>query len=174
MELVTMEDAGLVVLDGDEVLCGEGPPNIASGDGSVAIPSSTLRGPRGTAITTPTTAAPTAGTTHGINNSSGKKRMEAAGGPKRGLESLVGTLGADRITRSRSRSIGGGDNSNGVAQGRSGSAGAEGGHIVRSSRGSGWAAYLIREGQSARLEAWRKGHDTEEDYEMEQEEDEDE
>ena len=75
---------------------------------------------------------------------------------------------------SRSRTVGGGDNSNGVAQGRSGSAGAEGGHIVRSSRGSGWAAYLIREGQSARLEVWRKGHDSEEDYEMVQEEDEDE
>ena len=79
MELVTMEDAGLVILDGDKVLCGEEPPNNASGDGSVAIPSSTLRGPHGTAITTPTTAAPTAGTTHGINNSSGKKRMDAAG-----------------------------------------------------------------------------------------------
>ena len=97
-----------------------------------------------------------------------------AGGPKRGLDTLVGTLGADRITRSRSRLIDGGDDSNGVAQGSAGSAGAEGGHIVRSSRGSGWAAYLIREGQSARLEAWRKGHDTEEDYEMGQEEDEDE
>ena len=69
---------------------------------------------------------------------------------------------------------GGGDNSNGVAQGSAGSAGAEGGPIVRSSRGSGWAAYLIREGQSARLEAWRKGHNDEEDHEMVREENEDE
>ena len=46
--------------------------------------------------------------------------------------------------------------------------------MVRSGRGSDWAAYLIREGQSARLEAWRKGHDSEEDYEMVQEEDEEE
>ena len=47
--------------------------------------------------------------------------------------------------------------------------------MVRSGRGSDWAAYLIREGQSARLEAWRKGHDAEEDYgEMVREEDEDE
>ena len=43
-----------------------------------------------------------AGTTHCINNSSGKKKMDDAGGPKRGRESLDGVCGADRITRSRS------------------------------------------------------------------------
>ena len=79
------------------------------------------------------------------------------------------------MTRSRSRTVGGGNDSDGVDQCSAGSAGAEGGPMVRSGRGSDWAAYLIREGQSARLEAWRKGHDAEEDYgEMVREEDEDE
>ena len=41
-------------------------------------------------------------------------------------------------------------------------------------RGSDWAAYLTREGQSARLEAWREGCNDEEDNDMVREEDEDE
>ena len=79
-ELVTMESAGLVILEGDEVLCGEEPSGIARSDGGVAIPSRTLRGPQGTTITTPTTAASAAGTTHCINNSGGKKRVDNSGG----------------------------------------------------------------------------------------------
>ena len=59
-------------------------------------------------------------------------------------------------------------------QNRVGPAGAEFGPIVRHSRGSDWAAYLTREGQSSRLEAWRSGCNEEEDHEMVREEGEDE
>ena len=174
MELVTMRDAGLVVLDGDEVLCGEVPPNSSSVDDASAIPGSARRALRETSVTTLTTAAPTVGTTHGSSNSNGKKRMGDTGGLKRGLESVEGALGADRVTRSRSRTFDGGDDGNGEDPYSAGSAGAEGGPIVRRGRGSDWAAYLTREGQSARLEAWRKGCNDEEDNDMVREEDEDE
>ena len=135
-----------------------------------------LRALRGTSVTTPTTAAPTVGATHSSNNSNGKKRMGDTGGLKRGLEAVEGALGADRVTRSRSRTLDGGDDGNGEDQYSAGSAGAEGGPIVRRGRGSDWAAYmyLTREGQSARLEAWREGCNDEEDHEMVREEDEDE
>ena len=168
-----MRDAGLVVLDGDEVLCGEVPPNSSSVDDASAIPGSTLRALRETSVTTPTTSA-TVGTTHGSSNSNGKKRMGDTGGLKRGLESVEGALGADRVTRSRGRTLDGGDDGNGEDQCSAGSAGAEGGPIVRRGRGSDWAAYLTREGQSARLEAWREGRNDEEDNDMVREEDEDE
>ena len=74
MELVTMRDAGLVVLDGDEVVCGEAPPNASRVGDASAMPVSMLRALRGTSVTTPTTTAPTVGTTHSSNNSNGKKR----------------------------------------------------------------------------------------------------
>ena len=47
-----------------------------------------------------------------------------------------------------------------------GPAGAGFGPIVRQRRGSDWAAYLTRDGQTARLEAWRSGGNEEEDQEM--------
>ena len=147
MELVTMRDAGLVVLDGDEVVCGEAPPNASRVGDASAMPGSTLRALRGTSVTTPTTAAPTVGTTHSSNNSNGKKRMGDTGGLKRSLEAVESALGADRVTRSRSRTLDGGDEGKSEEQYREGSAGAEVGPIVRRSRGSDWAAYLTREGQ---------------------------
>ena len=105
-----------------------------------------------------TTATSAAETTHCINNTGGTKGVDNAGGPKRGRGSLDEVRGADRITRSRSMASGRGDNSDGLAQGSAGPAGAEGGPVVRSARSSDWAAYLIREGQNARLEAWRNNH----------------
>ena len=84
--------------------------------------------------------------------------LDSYSGPKRGRESLDEVRGADRITRPRSMASGRGDNSDGLAQGSAGPAGAEGGPVVRSARSSDWAAYLIREGQNARLEAWRNNH----------------
>ena len=112
--------------------------------------------------------------THSSSNSDGKKRMDVTGGPKRGLEAVEGALGADRVTRSRGRTLGGGDEGRREEQNRVGPARAEFGPIVRHSRGSDWAAYLTREGQSSRLEAWRSGCNEEEDHEMVREEDEDE
>ena len=46
--MVAMRDAGLVVLDGDEVLCGEGPPNPSSVDDASAIPGTVSTGLRET------------------------------------------------------------------------------------------------------------------------------
>ena len=79
---------------------------------------------------------------------------------------MEGTLGADRVTRSRSRTIGCGDEGRCEERSRVGPAGAGFGPIVRQRRGSDWAAYLIRDGQNARLEAWRSGGNEEEDQEM--------
>ena len=174
MELVTMRDAGLVVLEGDEIVCGEAPPNAAIVGDASAMSSSTAGAARGTSATTPTAAAPTVGPTYSSGNSEGKKRMDVAGGHKRGLEAVEGALGADRVTRSRSRTLGCGDEGRCEERSRVGPAGAGFGPIVRHSRGSDWAAYLIRAGQSTRLEAWRSGGNEEEDHEMVREEGEDE
>ena len=100
------------------------------------------------------------------SNSEGKKRMDYASGRKRGLETEEGVLGADRVTRSRSVTLSGGDVSRHEERDGAGTAEAGSGAIVRHRRGSDWAAYLARDGQIARLEAWRGGGNVEEDHEM--------
>ena len=70
--------------------------------------------------------------------------------------------------------LGGGDESRREEQGSVGPAGVGPGAIVRRRRGSDWAAYLTRDRQSARLEAWRSDGNAEEDHEMVEEEGEDE
>ena len=100
--------------------------------------------------------------------------MDYASGRKRGLETEEGVLGADRVTRSRSRTLSCGDVSRREERDGAGPAGVGSGAIVRHRRGSDWAAYLARDGQIARLEAWRSGGNMEEDHEMVGEEGEDE
>ena len=87
-----------------------------------------------------------------------------------GREPVTSALGADRVTRSSSRA-GGRDNGT-VGRDSTDTDDEVGGQIVRRPRINDWAAYLIREGQNARLEAWLANHDTDEDQEMEQREDE--
>ena len=129
---------------------------------------------RGPAFATPTMAVPTERAPYSRSNSEGKKRMDYASGRKRGLETEEGVLGADRVTRSRSRTLPGGDVSRREERDGTGTAEAGSGAIVRHRRSSDWAAYLARGGQIARLEAWRNGGNVEEDHEMVGEESEDE
>ena len=118
------------------------------------------------AFTTPTVAVPTERAPNSRSNAEGKKRMVDASGRKRGLEMEGAVLGADRVTRSRSCAPTGGDVSGREERGDAGTAEAESGPVVRRRRSSDWAAYLARSGQTARLEAWRKGGNVEEDHEM--------
>ena len=142
-ELGAVAIAGLVRMEDDDVFCGEESTVITDSGGCVAGSSRAFDGSHGTAITTPTTAAPAAKATRCINNTGGTTGVDNTGGSKRGREPLENVLGADRVTRSRSMASGRSDNNDGLAQGSADPAEVEGGPIVRSAISSDWAAYFI-------------------------------
>ena len=165
-ELTTMRDSGLVVFEGDDIVCGEAPIDAVRRSDDSSLLWGTSGVARRPAFATPTIAVPTERAPNSRSNAEGKKRMVDASGRKRGREMEGAVLGADRVTRSRSCAPTGGDVSGREERGDAGTAEAGSGPVVRRRRSSDWAAYLARSGQTARLEAWRKGGNVEEDHEM--------